>query len=118
MEGEPRQEARRVHCAMWHEVVYEKSADLPVLCHDECWSGRIWIVLVGDWKCDDAPVECAVPEALADVCGSGDVEDVNGDCDGYPVRSVMLQVIGVDVHGVGESGQSGSWENDVDHDVV
>ena len=59
-----------------------------------------------------------VPESHDCVCGNGDVESVDDDCDGCPVGSVMLQVIGVDVHVVGESGQSGSWENDVDQNVV
>ena len=117
-EDERRQEARQVCRAKWHEELSEVLAGLPVLCHDDGWNGKIWNVLGEGWRCDDAPGGEMVPEALVGVCESGVAENVNRDCDGRPVGSVMLQVSGVDVHGVGESGQSGSWENDVDHGVV
>ena len=70
-------------------------------------------MLRGGWRSGDALVECAVPVS------PGYVESVIGDCDGGSVGSVMPQVIGVDVHEVGESGQSGSWdENVADQNVV
>ena len=115
---ERRQEARQVRRAKWREVLSEVLAGLPALCHDDGWNGKIWNVLGEGWRCDDAPGGEMVPEALVGVCESGVAENVNGDCDGRPVGSVMLQGSGVDVHGVGESGQSGSWENGVDHGVV
>ena len=62
-----------------------------------------------DRLCDDAP------DAHVDVCGNGVAENVSGDCDDHPAGIVKLQVSGVDDHGVGESGQSGSWENGVGH---
>ena len=91
--------------AKWQE---ELLFGLPVICRDDGWNDPIW----DGWLCDDAP------GALFGVCESGVAENVSGDCDGRPVGSVMLQVSGVDVHGVGESGQSGSWANVVDHGVV
>ena len=80
----------------------------PVVCRDDGWNDQIW----GGWVCDDAP------GALFGVCESGVAENVSGDCDGRPVGSVMLHESGVDVPDGGESGQSGSWENDADHGVV
>ena len=56
------------------------------------------------------PLVCARAVSLA--------ENGIDDGDGRRGGSVMLQVSDVDVHGVGESGQSGSWENVVDHGVV
>ena len=111
-EDERRQEARQVYHAKWREELREVLVGLPARCRDDGWNGKIWNVLGEGWLCDDAP------EALVGVCESGVAENVIGDCDGRPVVSVMLHVSGVDVHGVGESGQSGSWENDVDHGVV
>ena len=103
-EDEWRQEARQVCRAKWREELSEVLAGLPVLCHDDGWNGKIWNVLGEGWRCDDAPGGEMVPEALVGVCESGVAENVNGDCDGRPVGSVMLQVSGVDVHVVGESG--------------
>ena len=95
-------------------MLSEKCDGLPVVGHDGCWN-----VLRGGWRSDDAPVECAVPESPGYVCGNDDVESVIGDWDGCSVGGVMPQVIGVDVHVVGESGQSGSWDgNVVDQNVV
>ena len=92
---------------------------MPVVGHDGCWNDTSGNVLRGGWRSDDAPVECAVPESPGYVCGNDDVESVIGDWDGCSVGSVMPQVIGVDVHVVGESGQSGSWDgNVVDQNVV
>ena len=45
--------------------------------------------------------------------GNGDVENAIGDWGGRHVGSATSQVIGVDVHAVGESGESGSWDGNV-----
>ena len=111
-EDERRLEARRVCRAKGHEVLTEVLGDRPVLCRDGGWNGKIWNVLWEGWRCDDAL------GAPVGVCESGVAENGIDDGDGRLVGSVMLQVNGVDVHGVGESGQSGSWENVVDHGVV
>ena len=109
-EGEPRPEAKWVCCVKRLEVPKEKCGGLSAVCHDGRWNDTIVNVLGGDWRSDDAPVECGVPESGF---GNGDVENVIGDCGGCPVGSATSQVIGVDVHVVGESGQSGSWDGNV-----
>ena len=111
-EDERRQEARQVCRARWREELCEVLVGLPVCRHDDGWNGKTWNVWGEGWLCDDAPV------TLVGVCESGVAENVSGDCDGRPVVSVMLRVSGVDVSGVGESEQSGFWENDVDHGFV
>ena len=85
-------------CEVAREELREVLVGLPVRCRDDGWNGKIWNVLGEGWLCDDAPV------ALVGMCESGVAENVSGDCDGRPVGSVMLQVSGVDVHVVGESG--------------
>ena len=45
-------------------MLSEKCDGLPAVGHDGRWNDTIVNVLRGDWRSDDAPVECAVPESL------------------------------------------------------
>ena len=110
-EGEPRQEARRACRVKWYVVL----ARLRVCCHEGGWMGGNENVVEEGWRYGDVPGREVVPAAVVGVCESGVAESVNGDCAGCPVGSVMLQVSNVGALDVGESGQSGSWENVVGH---
>ena len=97
--------------ANWHVVL----VGWCVVCRDRNGkSGNVW----GEgWWCGGVPGKRVRHVAVVGVCESGVAENVNGDCDGCPVGSVMLRVNGVDVPDVGENGQNGSWESGADHGV-
>ena len=108
--GAPPKNPDRREDVKGHEVRNERCGDLPVVCRDGCWNDTI--------VNDGAPVECVIPDCPDCVFGNGDVENVIAR-GGGPAGSAMPQVIGVDVHVVGESEQSGSWGMNVaDQSVV